>query len=347
MITAISPIHYNGILESIDAGLCIPFLGAGVNVSSSDYKGLPLAFEVALRMLRTLTDFDEQQLAGLTRSSAEDIKLRLAQMIAGRDEQELRQLPKTDIEEYLKQAGPLPSLLQASIPDLARIALHVEVELGSPYLLRRIREILLDTDCQPSPLLQTLAGLPLHLIVTTNYDRLLERAYGQRPYQVVVQPVAGFHEDELHELEYKLALPEAPIIYKIHGSFGENGAADPQDESGRLILTEEDYIEFLSVIGREDMGMPKMIRSKLAKATILFLGYSLQDWDFRTLYKALIEPIDPWLRPVSFAIQKDPPDFWVRYWQRKGVTILNVDLYEFADQVQKRWQKHLAAGNQP
>jgi hypothetical protein len=41
-----------------------------------------------------------------------------------------------------------------------------------------LRSILADEQCQPSPLLRTLASIPLKLIVTTNYDRLMERALG-------------------------------------------------------------------------------------------------------------------------------------------------------------------------
>jgi hypothetical protein len=36
--------------------------------------------------------------------------------------------------------------------------------------------VLDDEDIEPSPLLRTLAALALKLVVTTNYDRLLERA---------------------------------------------------------------------------------------------------------------------------------------------------------------------------
>jgi hypothetical protein len=338
MPTAIQPIHYNGIIDSIKEGLCVPFLGAGVNVSSGDYKGLPLAYEVALQMVKPLTNLNKEQLENLTKASSDDIRLRLAQVVAGLNEQEMRNLTETAIEEHLKGAGPLPSLLRASLPDLARVALHIEVEMGFPYLLKRVQEILLDTACQPSPMLQALAELPLKLIVTTNYDRLLERAFGDRPFELVVQPVTGFSEGNIKQLEQRLSLPKGPILYKIHGSFGDNGTSTDSQASSRLILTEEDYIQFLSIVGRQDIGMPTLITGKLMKATILFLGYSLQDWDFRTIYKALIEPIDQWRRPISFAIQKNPPDFWVRYWERKGVTLLDVDLYEFAAELQKRWQ---------
>lgn len=339
MPTTIQNAHYNGILDSIQDGMCVPFLGAGVNVSSGNYKGLPLGYDVALDMVLSLTDLEKGQLQNLAQRSSKDVRLRLAQVVAGLSEQEMQGLSDEDLARHLESAEPLPTLFRVTLPDLARVALHVEVEQGYPNLIKKIRKILRDAECQPSPLLQTLAGLPLKLIITANYDRLLERAFGDKPHEVVVQPVAGFDEQDLQKIEQRLSLPSGPIIYKIHGSFADDDNAADVPEDSRLILTEEDYIQFLSVIGQKDMGMPDLISGKLVKATILFLGYSLQDWDFRTIYKALIEPLDQWRRPQSFAIQRDPPDFWVRYWERKGVTILDMDLYDFAEELQKRWQK--------
>ena len=338
MPTGIQPGHYNLIVKRIREGRCVPFLGAGVNVSSGNYKGLPLAYDLALHMVKALTNLNASQLETLTKNAADDIRLRLAQAIAGLDEQQMRNLTEAAIEQHLSQAGPLPSLLRASLPDLARIALHVEVETDFDNLMDLVHEVLPDTEYQPSPLLQTLVLLPFKLIVTTNYDRLLERAFGDKPYELVVQPIAGFAEQAQNKLQEQLSAPKGPIIYKIHGSFGDNGAPAGTQESNRLILTEEDYIQFLSIVGRQDLGVPTLISEKMINGTILFLGYSLQDWDFRTIYKTLIEPLPDKQRPKSFAIQKNPPDFWVRYWESKKVTILDVDLYQFASELQKYWQ---------
>lgn len=340
--TAIQPGHYNLIVKRIRDGRCVPFLGAGVNISSGDYKGLPLAYDVALHMVRALTNLNQTQLETLTKKAEGDVRLRVAQAIANLDEDQIHNLTEEHIEQYLSQAGPLPSLLKASLPDLARIALHVEVETDFNYLMELIHEVIPDTDYQPSPLLQTLASLPFKLIVTTNYDRLLERAFADKPYELVVQPISGFSQDDQVQLWERLSAPKGPIIYKIHGSFHDNGNLPGQSYGRhRLILTEEDYIQFLSVVGQQGMGVPTLVSEKMVKGTILFLGYSLQDWDFRTIYKTLIEPLPEKDRPKSFAIQKNPPDFWVRYWESKKVTIFDVDLYQFTSELQTYWQNEV------
>lgn len=353
MDTSIKPIHYNLIARRIRQGRCVPFLGAGVNVSNETYQytGLPLAYEVTLRFMQELTSLNGQKLKELETNSANDIKLRIEQIIAATSNTQSEEMRK-------KKASILQSLFRATLPDLARAALHVEVDIGFGNLMELLREALPDTECEPSPLLKLLAKLrlpvasngntatsPFRLIVTTNYDDLLERAFDENnmPFEKVVQQIGTFEDRK--GLENRLAKPKGTIIYKIHGSF--------KDESNRLtkrrlILTEDDYIEFLANFEDPVKGVPRLIRSELVSSevgstatgetevtsgtTILFLGYGLQDWDFQTIYKTFVEPINP--RPRSFAIQKNPPDFWVRYWDKKDVTILDVDLYEFASELE-------------
>jgi hypothetical protein len=328
MLNEIQPIHWNAIIDSIRRETCVPFLGAGVNVTSDaiPYSGLPLASEVALRLARSLTAIEYEQLEQLTKEVADDLKLRLSQVPG---------------------AGPLPNLLRATLPDLSRVALEVQMGAGYQFLLSELRQILPDGAVEPSPMLKALASMrkstarsdatssPFKLIVTTNYDNLLERAFGQKPYELVVQSPTGVKDKT--QLQKRLSKPKGTIIYKIHGSFSGNG--DNADVAGQdnLILTEEEYIEFLSVMGRKDKGVPSLISSNMVKGTTLFLGYGLQDWDFRTIWQTMIKSIEEKLRPQSFAIQRNPPAYLKDYWREKNVTILDVDLYEFATELEARW----------
>jgi len=330
MTNEIQEIHWNAIIKSICAETCVPFLGAGVNVTSETipYNGLPLASEVALRLARSLTALEYTQLEEVARTVADDLKLRLSQ---------------------LPGAGSLPNLLRATLPDLSRVALEVQMGAGYQYLLQELRQILPDENVEPSPMLKTLASLrkftsrddatssPFKLIVTTNYDNLLERSFGQKPYELAIQSPTGIRDK--NRLLKRLSKPQGTIIYKIHGSFHSNGDNQDLADQGNLILTEEEYIEFLSVVGRKDKGVPPLISSKMVNGTVLFLGYGLQDWDFRTIWQTMIKSIEEKLRPQSFAIQRNPPAYLRKYWEAKNVTILDVDLYEFASELEARWNR--------
>lgn len=323
--TEIDPFDWGTIVNSIQSGRCIAFLGAGVNVSvEGGYTGLRLASQVTECLVGELIGND----AGL-----DDL---------------ISVVPDPAVKQVLE--ANYGDLVKLRAHDLARVALHIEARPGGRNrLLELLAGFLPDADREPSPLLMTLARLPLRLIVTTNYDRLMEKAFEDVTHTkpvVVVQPTKGFDAREQREWQKKLAplVPREPsprgerdgeqeplILYKIHGTFGD-------DDAG-LVISEEDYIEFLTLAGPESKrGMPPLIRQMIVDSSLLFLGYGLEDWNFRAIYKGLVEPLPDPQKRMSFAIQKGPSEFWADLWARppKNVTIYDLDLYEFADELARR-----------
>jgi hypothetical protein len=304
------------IVDRIRDGHCVPFLGAGVNANSDDgtYKGLPLGGEVSLQLLEKWLG-----LKGVDRS-------KLVTVVTDKT---------IDWDRYsdLKRIG---------VENLARVSLHVEYVDDFKLLIKYLREILPDDDRDPSPLLRTLARLPMpaqrtdppfQLIVTTNYDCLLEKAFKEAgiPLKKVVQPKKGFNPKEQRALQTELSVYEGVVLYKIHGSFLE----DRKKENPEIVITEEDYIEFLHSVVNSKRGIPGLISGKLQGSTLLFLGYSLEDLDFRTLFKGMIEGLPDRNQVKSFAIQRKPSPFWVDFWTQKKVNIRDVDLYTFAAELRR------------
>jgi hypothetical protein len=295
MRSKIDKLQWNMIVDRFYERRCVPFLGAGANISRENpaYQGLPLGGEVAWRI-------------------GDELK-------------------------YTKN--------RAMAAGMARIALEYELRSDRGYLLDFLMKAVPDEQRIPSPLLETLAKLPLGLVVTTNYDRLLERALQSegRQFELLVQPIGGFEDiPATWALFDKLEHDAEIIVYKIHGSFGhdpETGGAPERAGPPRVIITEDDYIEFLAVHEKESerIGVPKIIRSKLIPSTLLFLGYGLQDWDFRTIYRGLVGRLNKHDRRASFAIQKNPPRYWVKYWESQGIEIFNMDAYQFAEQLTARY----------
>ena len=292
--TRIPKLEMDQIVGQIRAGRCVPFLGAGANLSSRArrYRGLPLGGHLARKLAHRL---------------------------------------------------------EAKNSTLARLALEWEVRLDRwsliNFLTGELRHDPPDLKCVPSPLLRVLAKIrTLKLVVTTNYDNLFEKdlnAEGRAgDYEVVVQPPQGFDatadiRDWLGSLQEQKKL----IVYKIHGSFAEPGQTN--EAPPPLIITEDDYIEFLTVLGRGKgeegekgkIGVPPRIITELVASSLLFLGYGLEDWDFRMLHKSLIGSL-PWhASRKSIAIQKASAEYWRNYWIEKKVRIFEIDLYDFVDQL--------------
>ncbi|HEX4960588.1 MAG TPA: SIR2 family protein [Thermoanaerobaculia bacterium] len=286
----------------------MPFLGAGVNASSGSYQGLPLGGEVATRLVEKLI---------------------------GQKIQSLGELVTVQAHACLQQWDYSQDLARIGLENLARVALHIELSNDSNYLVSLLMEVIPDKSCSPSPLLQALARLPLKLIVTTNYDRLLERALedADTSFVSIVQPLGGFSPNEQREVQELLVSSDCLVVYKIHGSFTDEG----QGVSAPVIITEEDYIEFLTVIGQDKVGVPSLVAEKMVDSTLLFLGYSLEDWDFRTLFKGLVEKLPPRKRRRSIAIQKSPSPFWMEFWREKGVVIYDADLHGFALDLEEKF----------
>jgi hypothetical protein len=78
-----------------------------------------------------------------------------------------------------------------------------------------------------------------------------------------------------------------------------------------LVLTEDDYLEFLVAISRdmsrETDRIPKRVRQALADSSLILLGYDLHSWEFRTLFWGLIKCRPP-IQQENVSVQVAPDD---------------------------------------
>lgn len=327
--TTITDVQWDGIIEEIHLGGCVPFLGAAVNVSREGYEGLPLGRDVAIHLLKAMLKLKQEELDSLVK-----------------DEKDI--LEKVKVYERLANSPRYKDLTQAQFYNLARVALHVQLELNDEKsFLRLLKSIIAEEECKPSLILNTLAQLPFKLIITTNYDQLMEKALDlhNRAYKIISQPKDGFSPKDKKKIDDKLREYDGLTLYKIHGTFSirdklsyiSGSTASPQ-----VIITEDDYISYLTVIGAKDRGMPDEVKAQIARNPLLFLGYGLEDWDFRTIFKSIIEPLPKNDKRHSFAIQKNPSEFWIKFWDKKNVSICDFDLYVFIAELERRYKEYVA-----
>jgi hypothetical protein len=102
---------------------------------------------------------------------------------------------------------------------------------------------------------------------------------------------------------------QQPLVYHLHGF-------DQIPDS--LVLTEDDYLEFLVAISR-DKGkqnpIPLFIREALDDSSLLLLGFNIRSWDFRALFWGLIKT-EFRRRYKNVSVQLDPKEVDERYLQR-------------------------------
>ncbi|WP_322493987.1 CHAT domain-containing protein [Chloroflexus sp.] len=134
---------------------------------------------------------------------------------------------------------------------------------------------------------RTLAAQPLPIYVTANASNMLSEALIEAGKQPVIE-LCRWNEDldrlpSIFEREpdYRPSA-ERPLLFHLFGSF---------DQPETLVLTEDDYFDFLINIAAERERIPAIVRDALADSALLFLGFELEDVGFRTLFHSLIKPL--------------------------------------------------------
>ena len=72
---------------------------------------------------------------------------------------------------------------------------------------------------------------------------------------------------------------EEPLVFHIFGSL---------QHPGSVVLREDQYFEFLRTTGRDPDAIPAYVRSAFADNALLFLGFRMEDWDFRVLFHSIM-----------------------------------------------------------
>lgn len=189
-------------------------------------------------------------------------------------------------------------------------------------------------------------GLPIY--ITTNPDNLLATALktaGKTP-EVELCPWNEYVEqaDTIYEREpdYR-PTPERPLVYHL---FGRLNVPDS------VVLTEDDYFDFLiGVTSNKDL-IPSVVRRSLADTALLFLGFRLDEWDFRVLFRSIMGQQGGGRRSryAHVAVQLDPEEdrileperarkYLESYFQGADISIYWGSAEDFLKELHQRWSE--------
>jgi hypothetical protein len=346
------PTPYREIADLLRRGQAIPFLGAGASLGNRP-PGTPWG--------ETIRHF---------LPSGDELALWLAEII---------NFPSNELHDR---------------KDLAKVSSYFSEISGRDNLVPRLRDVFHRNNCAPCDIHLYLAELaksadivqhadpglleeyePLKagefkplLIFTTNYDNLTERALQalQCPFDLVVHPTD--HKEMAGSIMWwkhgateptwcrpnslGIDLHKTTVIYKMHGT-----ASNVLSEFDSYVITEEDYIEFLSLMTSQET-IPPLFITHFYTRQFLFLGYGLKDWNFRVMMKNLKEksksprktPATGQVEPThdigtnwndrrrelkSWAIQKDPSDHESLLWTARDVILFREDLNQFVAELRR------------
>jgi SIR2-like domain/TIR domain len=250
--------------------------------------------------------------------------------------------------------------------DLARISQHVSLTEGRVDLDEALRELLIKAECEPGSIHRFAARLPgrlrdlgherYQLLVTTNYDATLERAFDavHEPYDLVVFVATGEHRGRFihvpwwdHEgrgatpitvpNEY-VDLPmdengalERTVIVKLHGGGVDLGPAGP-DLRDNFVITEDDYIGYLTQSPVASL-IPLQILNKLRESHFLFLGYRMRDWTLRVFLQRIWG--EQRLGARSWAVEEPGVDAVDRrLWEHIGANVVEPPVVDFLNEIE-------------
>ncbi len=250
----------------------------------------------------------------------------------------------SELAAALAKAASYPKSLIGAEPDLALIASWAEHFQGTREQINDNLHHSFAVACRPGALHETIAGVEAtRLFITTNYDDLLEQALAPRQPHLIVDRgsqglwvTASGKEPELvpptgeriYELlnDEKTQAPSRPVVFKMHGSVDR---ADPDKDC--YLITEEDYVDFL---GR-DSGyyVPPYVSALMQGKDLLFLGYSLADWNVRVILRKLLKRTAA-AKPVKcWAIVSGKSQVAQQVWQAHNLNIYPMDLADFAKEL--------------
>lgn len=257
-----------------------------------------------------------------------------------------RYLPSgSELAAYLAEEHEYPA---EEAKDLVRVSQYVELFRGGEGVLFESLRSLFAADYRPNKLHHFLAEVPsrlrggncehpCQLIVTTNYDDALERAFEEagEPFDLVYyaakdnEPGRLLHRDPsgkrtpLRKNDRRFELGSRTVILKIHG------AVDRRDElADSYVITEDHYIDYVALTNVSSL-IPSVLMAKMRTSHFLFLGYGMRDWNLRVILHQI------WSQQArrldSWAIERHPDPIDEKFWQRHGVDIVAVSLEEWVD----------------
>jgi hypothetical protein len=311
------------LMENIERGQCSAFLGPHVNTGL-----LPgpetVAEELAAKYGYPLPD----------RSSLS----RVAQFMAVHDPDVLRsdyiQLLQRSLFSYLglkPTKGEKQRFRSASFTDTAEA-------------LNWAGQVL---QVQENEIHHLLADLPLPLYLTTNMDNFMFEALrhnGRNPRREGLrwQPQAG-------SPQYVLAprpSPEQPVVFHLNGHDGD------AEQRRHLVLSEDDYLaHFVRLARDQETILPMNVLSEISQHSFVFLGYNINDWEFRVILQGLLKPIAQTGGAklhvgVQLEVEGNPNADKVIDYLRRYLGRFNIEIYwgtpqQFVAELHAYWHEYL------
>jgi hypothetical protein len=308
------------LLRNIRQGRCTPILGPGLTEFLFGSRS-----QVARRWAETyhfpMAAHDREELP------------RVAQFLAVNQDP---MFPRDEMQAYLCK----------------EIRARYDVDLPEEECISRLDELISMAGARrrasdPAEPHRVLAQFPVPIYITANYSSMLAEALaeaGKEPkvelcrWNEFVEMLPSIYDDDPG---YRPSA-EHPLVYYLFGHFKEPDS---------VVLTEDDYFDYLIGVTRDKDLIPGVVRRALADTALLFLGFRMDDWDFRVLFRSLMsqEGRRRRSRYAHVAVQIDPEEGRIQeperarrylesYFQDADISIYWGSVEDFVQELNRRWE---------
>lgn len=235
--------------------------------------------------------------------------------------------------------------------DLARVAQFLAIKFDPLWpkhqIIDRFKSVSPPNFTQPDEPHSILAELPLKVYMTTNYDSFMLQALSKpginkNPKQEYCR-WNMYVRDEPSVFDSGFEPSTAnPLVYHLHGC---------TEIAQSIVITEDDYLEFLVNMSKDDEIIPHRLQKALSESSLLFLGYRLSDWNFRILFQSLFTYVGRGLSPIHMSVQLAPfgdtapaqqrlkaLDYLDNYFGASKVRVYWGTCRDFARELRQRWE---------
>ena len=192
------------------------------------------------------------------------------------------------------------NLPEEKTKDPLRVAQYYYDTFGKNQYTKKIEEVFFSKGTsKPNELHKLIEKIAPKHIITTNYDSLMESQFesGLLKYNVVV-------EDK--DIPYTSS---ERYLIKMHGDFNKKN----------IVLKEDDYLDYA-------LNFPMistLIQSLIMNHTLLFVGYSLGDSTFNSIFRLIQNTFKLDAKNAYFYTPEEPPTIIRDYYKKQGIIIVS------------------------
>jgi hypothetical protein len=153
------------------------------------------------------------------------------------------------------------------------VAEQLRYNLPTDEYTSLLKEAFNPAGAEPTDIHKEIFRLNAPLILTTNYDLLIEDAYA-KVYGKTANVYTYRGASEVQQSLQIRQLTDRPIIFKLHGSI---------DEPSSIILTEQDYRKLIY----QETGYRTVLSAVFVTHVVLMLGFSFSDRELTLMLETL------------------------------------------------------------